>query len=147
MKEGSQINETVIYECRAHWGNLIVPSVVSFFFTLASIMGLFENSNDRAFYLVFLILSLMIFLIPLLKLKTNKLVITDKRIYGRTGIIRTQSLTAPISKIQTVNIDKKLFGKIFGYADITVHCITGVYVFKKQSNAEEMQNAILNTIK
>ncbi len=141
-----ELNEEKIFECKTHWSCLICPAIISFFFVMASLMGLFEESEDRIFYLVFLILSLLIFFIPFLRVKTNHLVLTSARIYGKTGILKTKSLTAPISKIQTVNINKGIFGRIFGYADININCITGIYVFKKQSNAEEMQNAILNMI-
>lgn len=106
-----------------------------------------SNPNDRSISIWFLLFAVASFGIPFWKIKSCRLVLMDKRVYGKTGIIKTKSLSVPLSKVQTVNIDKKLFGRIFGYADITIHCITGVYIFKKQSNAEGMQNAILNTIK
>ena len=36
---------------------------------------------------------------------------------------------------------------MFGYSDLEIHCITGVYWFKKQKNAEGMQKAIFDLIK
>lgn len=145
-KEKIELNEQKVYECKAHWCNLIVPGLVALFF-IGVFATAFSNPNDRSISIWFLLFAVASFGIPFWKIKSCKLVLTDKRIYGKTGIIKTKSLSAPLSKVQTVNIDKKLFGRIFGYADITIHCITGVYIFKKQSNAEEMQNAILNTIK
>lgn len=142
----NELNEQIICKCQTHWSVLIVPAIVSFFFLLASVMGIVDAAEDRMFGVVFAIISILIFVIPFLRLKTNQLVLTDKRIYGKTGIIKTQSLTAPIQKIQTVNLKKGIVGRIFGYSDITIHCVTGVYIFKKQVNAEEMQNAILNAV-
>lgn len=146
MKKEVNINEKIIYKCKTHWMALLIPGIIGVIFFLMGAIGLTGTKNKEVaiFFLVFAIAALFL---PFFQFKTNKLILTDRRIYGKTGIIRTQSLTSPIQKIQTVNIDKGILGRIFGYADITIHCITGVYIFKKQSNAEEMQNAILNTIK
>lgn len=80
-------------------------------------------------------------------LKSRELILTDRKIYGKTGIITKRTLSAPINKIQTVRIRKTLFGKMFGYSDLEIHCITGVYWFTKQKNAEGMQKAIFDLIK
>lgn len=145
-KENASVNEEKIYECKTHWVAMVIPVIVGLLFLLMGAVGM-TGTQNKSVALVFLAIGVISIGLPALKTKTNKLVLTDKRLYGRTGIIKTQSLSSPIQKIQTVNIDKKILGKILGYADITIHCITGVYVFKQQSNAEEMQNAILNTIK
>lgn len=80
-------------------------------------------------------------------LKSRELILTDRKIYGKTGIITKRTLSAPINKIQTVKIRKTLGGKMFGYSDLEIHCITGVYWFKKLKNAEGMQKAIFDLIK
>lgn len=147
MKNKIETNENVILEIKLHWCVLIIPAIISLFFTMGSIMGLIDNSKDWTFYIVFLIISLLIFVIPFLRFKTSKLILTDKRIYGRVGIIKTKTLSSPISKIQTVNVNKSVLGRIFGYSNLVIHCITGVYEFKTVKNAQDMQNAIINVIK
>jgi len=138
--------ERTIYECKTHWIAMVIPAIVGLLFLFSGIVGMTGTKNKES-AVGFLIIAIIAIGFPFLRIKTNKLILTNKRIYGKTGIIRIQSLTSPIEKIQTVNIDKGLLGRVLGYADIKIHCITGVYIFKKQSNAEEMQNAILNTIK
>lgn len=146
MRQTNDSNEKIIYECKGHWTEMIGPAIIAFFFFLGFIAMVTEDElrSDSWVSLLFFALSLGL---PYLRMRSNKLVLTDKRIYGKTGIIKTKSLSAPISKIQTVNINTSFMGRILGYSDLTIHCITGVYVFKKQSNAQEMQNAIINTIK
>lgn len=147
MKENTkEANEKVIYECKTHWMVLAKPMIIGAFFFLLFVTGV-TDKETRNFSFVFLISAILVFGIPYLRVKTNHLVLTDKRIYGKTGIIKTTSLTAPISKIQTVNIDRGPLGRVLGYSDLEIHCVTGIYRFKKQSNAQEMQNAIINVIK
>ena len=139
-------NENVVFECKTHWIALLWPTIIAIFFFLLFVTGLTDPEN-RSYSLVFLAISLLSFGIPFLRVKTDHLVLTDKQIYGKTGILKTQSLSAPISKIQTVNIHRSLLGRVLGYSDLEIHCVTGIYDFRKQSNAREMQNAIINVIK
>jgi len=127
-----------------HWSILIFPAIIALLLCIIGLIGLLLGTQNKGFALILLILGIIIFFIPFLEFKTSKLVLTDKRLYGKTGIIRVQTLTSPIQKIQTVNVEKSIMGKIFGYSDITINCITGIYVFKRQIDAEKMQNAILN---
>lgn len=138
--------EKIICESRTHWVALVIPAIIGIFFFLMFIEAVLDPES-RSSSFIFLLIAILAFGIPFLNVKTNHLILTDKRIYGKTGIIKTQSLTAPISKIQTVNLNTGLLGRILGYSDLVIHCITGVYCFKKQANAKEMQNAIINTIK
>lgn len=147
MKNNVEVDEKVIIECSPHWSMLIVPAIISLVFVLSSFKGIFSSENRGSGFVCILIAAL-VFFIPFLLVKNNKLVLTDKRIFGKTGIIKTKSLSSPISKIQTVNIDRNALGRILGYSDLTIHCITGVYVFRlSNSNAQDMQNSILNEMK
>lgn len=150
--KGEFQNEQVIYECKPHWINLLIPIIFGILCTFGAIIGFIGGVSRIDFEEILadffvLFIGFLIIAIPFLIIRTNKLVLTDKRIYGRTGILKVKKLSTPISKIQYVNIDKNMLGRIFGYADIKINAITGTYIFKKQSNAEEMQSAIMNTIK
>lgn len=137
------IDNEIICITRPHWITMIIPTFISVIFTISAIMELFNSDFEVSFRIFFLIFSVLIFLIPYLFNKINVIKLTEREIVGRTGIIRVKKLHAPISKIQTVNVEKGLFGRIFGYSDLRIHCITGIYEFKKVANAEEIENAIL----
>lgn len=146
MKRETSTNEAIICKSRTHWIILVAPWTVAAIFFLLGAFGLTGTKNkETAFGL--LIISIATFVITYLNFKTSQIVLTNKRIYGKTGIIKTRSLSSPIDKIQTVNIETSLLGKILGYSNLTIHCITGIYNFSSQSNAEEIQQGIINTIK
>ena len=106
-------NENIVFECKTHWIVLLWPTIIAGFFFLMFIVGLFD-AEIRGASFSFLVMALLVFGIPFLRVKTDHLVLTDKQIYGKTGIIKTQSLSAPISKIQTVNINSSLLGRVLG---------------------------------
>ena len=84
-------NEKVEYEATYHW--IIFLSIKS-------------------------ILSLGI--IPLIWRWTDEFVITNRRIIIKTGLIARRTLEMNLSKIETVNVNQSILGRILGYGHITI---------------------------
>lgn len=152
----AETKEKIIYKCEPHWIRVKTGLFFSVVFALEGMMATFIDSEEGLWLeIVAKILTVLfcfgiafgLWKFSFYLLKSRELILTDRKIYGKTGIITKRTLSAPISKIQTVRIRKTIGGKIFGYSDLEIHCITGVYWFKKQKNAEGMQKAIFDLIK
>lgn len=46
--------------------------------------------------------------------------VTNKRIIIKTGIISRKTFEMNLNKIETVNVDQSIFGRMFGFGTITV---------------------------
>lgn len=94
---GSYVNnnlirdEQVIYETQYHW---------KIFFTLKAIFSLF--------------------IYPILARWSDEFVVTNKRIIIKTGIISRRTFEMNLNKIETVNVDQSILGRMFGFGTITV---------------------------
>ncbi len=84
-------DEAVIYETKYHW---------KIFFTLTGILTLF--------------------IAPALKRWSDEFVITNKRIIIKTGLFSRQTFEMNLNKIESVNVDQSIFGRMFGYGTITI---------------------------
>jgi uncharacterized membrane protein YdbT with pleckstrin-like domain len=84
-------DETVVYETKYHW---------KIFFSLK---GLFT-----------------LFIVPALERWSDEFVITNKRIICKTGIFSRRTLEMNLNKIESVNVDQGIIGRIFGYGTITI---------------------------
>ena len=84
-------DENVVYETKFHW---------VIFLTLR---GLFS-----------------LFLIPLFQRKLSEFAVTNRRIIIKTGFISRRTIEMNLSKIESVNVDQPVMGRIFGYGDITI---------------------------
>ena len=51
---------------------------------------------------------------------TSELAITNKRVIGKIGLIRTHSITSSLNKIQNVTVSSGLMGKIFKYGTVKI---------------------------
>lgn len=74
------------------------------------------------------------------------LAITNKRIVGKAGILNTQTLDAPLNKIQNVGDEQTFWGKIFNYTTITVTTAAGGYCFEGIKANINFKNAVMMQI-
>lgn len=77
---------------------------------------------------------------------TTKLIITNKKITGKTGLINTNQLDSPLNKISGVQVEKSLFGQIFNYGTIKITTASTVFNFKYIGNPDEFRTILNNQI-
>ncbi len=84
-------DETVVYETRLHW--IIFISWRS-------------------------LLTLLI--APLIERWTSEFAITNKRLIIKTGLISRHTLEMSLSKVESINVDQGIIGRMLNYGSITV---------------------------
>lgn len=91
-----------------------------------------------------------IFIIPLIvriiKFSNIELAVTTKRVIGKMGVIRTQSLDSPINKVQNTEITQGLGGKIFNYGTVAITTAAGAYNFTGVKSPNEFKSAVMAQI-
>lgn len=75
-----------------------------------------------------------------------KLTLTDRRVYGKTGIINTKSVDSPIGKINSVSIEQDFWAKVFNYSTILISTSSGNYKFKFIKDAERFKEKTMEQI-
>ena len=71
-------------------------------------------------------------------------VVTDRRLYYRRGIIDIKDHVTDLSSITDVTVDPNIFGRIFKYADVTVQTQAGEddFELKEIKDAYELRRVI-----
>ena len=82
----------------------------------------------------------------IIKMKTTELTITNKRLVGKLGLIKTTELDTPLNKINNVNMSSGFWGKIFGYGTIKVTSSSGVYEFQGIKSADVFRSTLIHQI-
>ena len=83
--------EQVVYEARLHW---------IIFVSLKALLTLFIS--------------------PLIQRATSEFAITNKRVIIKVGLISRRTLEMNLSKIESVNVNQGIFGRLLGYGTIVV---------------------------
>lgn len=94
--------------------------------------------------LICLIIGLFTIWKKLIKILTTKLEVTGKTVSGKTGLIHTQTLDSPISKVTSVKVEQGLFGKILNYGNIYINTPAGNFQFGCISKPNEFKDYLLS---
>jgi len=72
------------------------------------------------FYAVILLVALAVFARPLIARRSTELVITNKRLIAKFGIISADSIEIRFDRIESVRVNQSLMGRVFNYGNIVV---------------------------
>lgn len=75
-----------------------------------------------------------------------KLTLSDRRVYGKRGVINTKSVDSPISKINSVSVEQGFWGKVFKYSTVLVSTSSGNYKFDFLKNADLFKEKTMEQI-
>jgi uncharacterized membrane protein YdbT with pleckstrin-like domain len=105
---GSYVNrnlaadETVLYEAKVSWASQIFLMVLGFLTILMFGIGL------------------LFWLAAAINVLTTELVITNKRVIAKFGLISRKTVELKISRVESVQVDQSIVGRIFNYGSIIV---------------------------
>jgi len=102
-------NEEVIYEAKIHWF-IFVPSVVFFLLGIISdgVLGIF-------------LIAIILFIKAIIVKTTTELAITSNRVVAKTGLISRSTIELNHSKVESLNIDQSIFGRLFGFGTLIIN--------------------------
>ena len=78
--------------------------------------------ESKLHWIIFVSLKaiLTLFIAPLIALSTSEFAITNKRIIIKVGLISRRTLEMNLSRIESVNVDQGILGRMLGYGTIVV---------------------------
>lgn len=85
-----------------------------------------------------------IFTLPIkvLRIITTKLIVDPNMVYGEIGILKKEIQNSPIKHIQSVRVNRSLFGRILGYGNVIITTAGHGYNYKFMANPERIRELI-----
>lgn len=77
---------------------------------------------------------------------TTRLTITNKRVEGKKGLLKTVKMDSRIGQITSVKVTQGIAGKIFNYGTININTAGGEYEFNYIKNPENVKQTINNAM-
>ena len=143
-----QPGETVLHESTIHW-MIFIPGTLLMLIGIAGAALYFIDAQGN---LQILSYSLMLvgFLAGLLSLImawfrrwTTEVAVTDRRIIYKHGFIRRHTVEMNMDKVESVDVDQSVFGRLFDYGDITVRGTgSGIEPLHKIDSPIQFRNAV-----
>lgn len=122
--------ERVIYTTGLHW---LVYGRAIFFLALAAVLALVAalwTSDDPALATsrfvalavdgLFAVMGLLSFISAAIRRRSTELAVTDQRVILKRGVIARHTIEMNRSKVESVDVDQSVLGRIFGYGTVLV---------------------------
>jgi uncharacterized membrane protein YdbT with pleckstrin-like domain len=62
-----------------------------------------------------------LFLSPIIQFNTSEFCLTNRRIVFKLGLIRLKVIGMNLSKIESIEVDQNLLGRLLGYGTLSIH--------------------------
>ncbi|MBV8836351.1 MAG: PH domain-containing protein [Alphaproteobacteria bacterium] len=118
-----QPGETVRYRGDIHWKVYlpgIVLVIIGLFFLFAAPQSTFGAFMTKVVGLVLLVPGIAWAAWAWFLRWTTEIAVTDKRIIFKSGFIQRHTVEMHMDKVESVDVDQSILGRIFNYGDITV---------------------------
>ena len=135
--EGNLINgESIIHQSKLHWVVFLWPTICFFVgIALLSSVGIF-----------FILIAVIMGVVSFINYKTSEFGITNKRVIVKVGFIRRNSLEVLLNKIEGIQVEQGILGRVLGFGSIVVsgtggtkdpfHNIEAPFEFRKKAQEQ-----------
>ncbi len=115
MRTALKKDEKILLITRQHWLKLVLPF---FAWLLLTILLLIWMQNLTVFIII--ILAALYPLIEYVNWRHNLWSVTNLRIVDETGFFTRYSKESPLDKINNVEYDQSIWGRLFGYGNVDI---------------------------
>ena len=119
--------ERIIYRTSLHW----VIFIESFSILTLGLIITFYTERNRDFlgssvsFIEYMYMGIFIFggikfLLEFIRLRTSEFVVTTDRTMIKVGVLKRTSTSMPLSKIESIEIDQTIIGRLFNFGSIHI---------------------------
>lgn len=116
--------ERIVYRAAiSHWKFLLSYLAASLF--LIAALGVYTATASRTgaprfMAAILLVIGLAVMLSAVIRRKTKELVLTDRRIIMKSGLVSRDTVEMNLNKVESLHVNQSLMGRILDYGDVTV---------------------------
>lgn len=148
--------EEIIRHSQIHEGCLIVPGIILGLGILFGIINFLIEASYwyyfdffialLGFFNIFTIVGLIWLIIRFIGYKTNDLILTNKRVFGKCGLISITQMQSPLNKIDSVSYSSGLIGRLIGYGTVQIATTSSKFKFRFIRDGQSIYNDIFNQL-
>ena len=132
-------DEVVIKRSKIHPGSLYVP----IFFVVISFVVMIITF----FWLsIVFVIALVWLIIRVISYSSTDLILTNKRVFGKTGLISTTQMQSPLNMINSVAFNNGIIGKLLGYGTVQIITASTIYKFRYITDGQTLYSDIFNQL-
>ena len=121
-----QPGETIVYTTKLHW-LIYINTILLLFICIILAGAAIATSDNQGISLalgiaavIFALLALSAGLRAFIRRSTTELAVTDHRVIYKSGLLSRHTIEMNRDKVESVDVDQSLLGRIFGYGTVVV---------------------------
>ena len=108
--------EEITYRAKLHWIVFRWPVI---WFVIALLF--FSGGSDTSFVGgLFFLIAIVTGIASFINYSTSEFAVTNRRVLAKVGFIRRNSLEVLLTKVEGIQVNQGIFGRILGYGSIVV---------------------------
>jgi uncharacterized membrane protein YdbT with pleckstrin-like domain len=124
-----QPGERIVCVTRPHWMLYLGPAILALLAIAAEIWAQvwLDTTNEGIIFLARFVVppilagaALVTWFPVFIRRATTELAATDKRVIYKTGLLRRHTVEMNMDKVESVNVDQSILGRLFGYGTVTI---------------------------
>jgi uncharacterized membrane protein YdbT with pleckstrin-like domain len=118
-----QPGENVVHTSKIHW-IIYLPAAILLLAALFALTQTDNNSSGLIWIMVataFAVFGLGALVRAWFRRWTTEIDVTDRRIVYKRGFIKRHTIEMNMDKVESVDVDQSIFGRLLNYGDITIH--------------------------
>ena len=118
-----QPGETLAYAGKIHWV-IYLPAIFLALLALAALTQVKDGPAGMPWLIASGALwfaALLAFVPAWFKRWTTEIDVTDRRVVYKRGFIKRHTIEMNMDKVESVDVDQSIFGRMLNYGDVTVH--------------------------
>lgn len=146
IKEFLKSGEKIIFEDKLHPIELVFSIIWSVLFAIIGIVMIISATEPEVMYggYALLVITLISFILSLIKYFTTVIVITNSRVFKKYGLIGNYTSGNQLTKIEAVEMNQGIFDRIFNTFSVKVNGVGGdeSKTFGSLENAQEFYTTL-----
>lgn len=160
--------ETLVAKARRAWWAFIGPIISAVVFLIVAIvvpnifidkireaeilsgnyMAAFESYSyvKLVCWGTFVVFGLLPVVFRLIELYCSALCVTTNRVFGKTGVLKRNTIDISLSKLDNIVIKETFWGRIFRYSTIRIKSTSADFVFPYVADVQEFKKVIMEEI-
>ena len=108
--------ESILYRGKLHWIVFLWP-IIWFIIAIMFFSGGGDTAADSG---LFILIAILTGIASFINYTTSEFGITNKRVIAKVGFIRRNSLEVLLNKVEGIQVNQGIWGRILGFGSITV---------------------------
>ena len=142
IEENLMNGENILYSSKLHWVVFLWPII----WFIVAIMFFSGGGEAAAAGGLFVLIAIVTGIASFINYKTSEFGITNKRVIVKVGFIRRNSIEVLLNKVEGIQVNQGILGRILGFGSITVsgtggtkdpfHKIDAPFEFRKRAQEQ-----------